>query len=131
MVKIRYNVFETNSSSVHSLIMTDEDTYKKLERGDLMISGYESNFKEEFITYEEAYAALKELFDKYPDAYSEHGIDNLDNCERDEVEEIMARENIAYSLDRYGGEEFEKYEDFYTSPSGDKIVAFGYFGRDG
>lgn len=131
MIKIRYNVFETNSSSVHSLIMTDEDMYKKLECGDLMISGYESDFKEEFITYEQAYKALKEMFKKYPELYTEYDIDDLDVCSRELIEEIMWHTGVAYTLENYGGEEFEKFKDFYTSPSGDKIVAFGYFGRDG
>ena len=131
MINIRTGVWETNSSSVHSLIMTDEDTYKKLERGDLLIGGYNTDFEDEFITYEQAYKALKELFEKYPDLYAEYDITNLDDCDRDYIETIMGQEDIAYTLETYGGDEFEKFEDFYTSPSGDKIVAFGYFGRDG
>lgn len=131
MFQIRKNVFETNSSSVHSLIMTDEDTYKKLGRGDLLIGGYNADFEDEFITYEQAYQTLKELFEKYPDLYAEYGITNLDDCDRDYIETIMGQEDIAYTLNTYGGTYYEKFEDFYTSPSGDKIVAFGYFGRDG
>ena len=131
MINVRIGVWETNSSSVHSLIMTDEDTYKKLERGGLLIGGYNAAFGDEFITYGQAYQALKEWFEKYPDLYEEYGIIDLDDCSRDLIEEIMGYEGIAYTLETYGGEEFEKFEDFYTSPSGDKIVAFGYFGRDG
>lgn len=132
MINIRTGVWETNSSSVHSLIMTDEDTYKKLERGDLLIGGYNTDFEDEFITYEQAYQTLKELFEKYPDFYAEYGVTDLDECTRDYIEEIMGREDIAYTLDTYGGSGnyYEKFEDFYTTPKGEKVVAFGYYGHD-
>ena len=134
MIKIRYNVFETNSSSVHSLIMTDEDTFKKLENGSLMIAGYEANCKDEFITYERAYEMLKQLYadpNERRRINEDYIIDNLEDCPRDIIEDIMDAKEIAYTLENYGGEEYEKFEEYYTSPSGDKIVAFGYFGRDG
>ncbi len=129
MINIRTGVWETNSSSVHSLIMTDEDTYKKLGRGDLLIGGYNTDFEDEFITYEQAYQALKEQFNKYPNLYVEYDTD-LNDCARDYIEEIMGREDIAYTLDTYGGTYYEKFEDFYTTPKGEKIVAFGYYGHD-
>lgn len=131
MIQIRTNIFETNSSSVHALIMTDGATYKKLENRELLIGGYDTDFEEEFIPYEKAYEALQERFKKYPEMYVEYDITDLDACPRDVIEEIMSYEDIAYTLETYGGEEFEKFEDFYTTKSGEEVVAFGYFGRDG
>lgn len=130
MINVRIGVWETNSSSVHSLIMTDEDTYKKLKRGDLLISGYNTPFGAKFITYGQAYQALKEWFKKYPNLYEEYDVIDLDDCPRDVVEEIMGYQEIAYTLETYGGEELEKFEDSYTTPKGEKVVAFGFFGRD-
>ena len=129
MINIRTGVWETNSSSVHSLIMTDNATYRKLENGELLIGGYEAGFKEEFIPYEKAYEALQERFKEYPEMYAEYDITDLDDCPRDRVEEIMGYEGIAYTLETYG-EEFEKFEDSYTTPKGEKVVAFGYYGHD-
>ena len=36
MIKIRKNVFETNSSSVHSLCMTSKDKFDKWEKGEIV-----------------------------------------------------------------------------------------------
>lgn len=130
MINVRMGVWETNSSSVHSLIMTDEDTYKKLERGDLLIGGYNSGFRNKFVIYGQAYQTLKELFKKHPDLYAEYSITNLDDCDRADIEKIMGQEDIAYTLETYGGEYYEKFEDSYTTPTGEKVVAFGYFGHD-
>lgn len=38
---IRYGVFETNSSSVHSLCVCNEEEYKKFKKGDLVLDTYE------------------------------------------------------------------------------------------
>lgn len=48
MKKIRQNVFETNSSSVHSLIICTDEEYEKLNNNKLYINNFE-----EFITSEE------------------------------------------------------------------------------
>ena len=37
MIKVRYGCFETNSSSVHSLIIANEEEYKQLVSGELFI----------------------------------------------------------------------------------------------
>lgn len=37
MIKIRYGCFETNSSSVHSLIIVNEEEYKQLLNGELFL----------------------------------------------------------------------------------------------
>ena len=39
---IRYGVFETNSSSVHSLCVCTKEEYEKFKKGDLVLDTYES-----------------------------------------------------------------------------------------
>ena len=34
------------------------------------------------------------------------------------------------SYDDYNSEGFEEYEEHFTTPSGDKMVVFGYYGHD-
>lgn len=41
---------------------------------------------------------------------------------------LVPKEEAEYDFDTYG-EGYEWYEEHYTSPSGDKIVAFGYYGN--
>ena len=40
MIKIRKGVFETNSSSTHSIIICSQAEYKQLEAGNLFIKRY-------------------------------------------------------------------------------------------
>ena len=41
MIKIRNSVFETNSSSTHSIIICSQAEYEQLEAGDLFIKRYD------------------------------------------------------------------------------------------
>lgn len=50
MIQMRTGVFETNSSSTHSLVMCNEETWKALKAGDLFIDWDE----EKFLTRKEA-----------------------------------------------------------------------------
>ena len=43
--QIRRGVFETNSSSTHSLTMCSRDTYSKWERGEVYRHSWRENFK--------------------------------------------------------------------------------------
>lgn len=42
---IRFGVFETNSSSVHSLTIVDAETYEKFKNGELLMD-WDNNFVE-------------------------------------------------------------------------------------
>lgn len=94
MISIRKNVFETNSSSTHSLCICTENEYDKFKNGDMMYDGY--NEELQFVSDKE----LKE--DKY---------------------RYKSYENM--------GKWLEFYEEHFTTPSGDKMVAFGEYGYDG
>ena len=57
--QIRIGVFETNSSSTHSLTMCSGDDYKKWEKGEILLNE-NWNIKKQFVTKEEAIQHLKE-----------------------------------------------------------------------
>lgn len=61
-VQVRQGVFETNSSSVHTLTMCSDSEYKKWENGELLYGKY----SEVFITREE-YEANQEKYDSDDD----------------------------------------------------------------
>ena len=42
---IRRGLFETNSSSVHSITMCDDDTYTKWKNGELLVDDYHDHEK--------------------------------------------------------------------------------------
>ena len=134
MIKVRNGVWETNSSSVHSLIMCNNDDYKKLLAGELMISGYELLDADRFVTRETAMTKLHELYNENLRRFNyEYGIESFEEIENDKslADELLEREEIAYTLETYGGEEYEKFDDYFITDGGEKVWAFGYFGRDG
>ena len=38
MIQVRYGMFETNSSSTHSIFIVTEEEYENLEKGELLIN---------------------------------------------------------------------------------------------
>ncbi len=107
---IRRGVFETNSSSVHSLSILTREDYETWR--DNPYSVYLCDNK--IYTEEEAINLLSEQYPRY------------------------SKEEIASELRDFGFENFEDYganfeTEFtpFVSPSGDQLVIVEYFGRDG
>lgn len=107
MIQIRKNVFETNSSSTHSLTICSKDEYQDWVDGKC----YWSRWKEDFVSNEE----VEENFKK---------------SSYDDFDEYLIDEGL-YTFDRYDDIEMETYEESYKTKSGDEIIAFGYYGYDG
>jgi len=138
MINIRYGTFETNSSSVHSLMIATDEEYKQLVAGTLCIDSY----NDEYITRTEATnlllanASAEELSDFWHNELEEDteliptvewfntiSIDDFDEFLREFCDGIR-------SFSNYGGEYYERYDEEYTSEHGDKIHIFGYYGHD-
>lgn len=96
MKQERKGVFETNSSSTHSLTIASQEEYDKWEKGELLFGKYNNKFIK----------ASEKDKQKFPSEYLTY----------DEYYEEM---------------EMETFEETHTTPSGDKIVVFGYYGYDG
>ena len=118
--QIRRGVFETNSSSTHSLTMCSGEEYNKWERGEVLYW----REKDKFGTKEEIIEELKtmkfhngELY--YPDV-------NWDD--EDEVNDVFSDEGIKSYDDFFDYNEYETYVDSYVTPNGEKVIAFGYYG---
>lgn len=92
--QIRLGVFETNSSSVHTLVIATEKDYEAFKAGEKIFDRWN-----------------KELIDNTPKNHEKYGDD----------------------LETYGeiGDGFEYFEEYFTTPSGDEMAAFGYYGYDG
>lgn len=120
MKTVRTGVFETNSSSVHAISIVTEDEFEKWKEG----KGY-SDICNNYIL------SKKELAEKISDKpYSHETYEGLLKLGKEEFDEI-AEEYGYYTYDMFYYVEYETYESEYTSPKGEKLVAFGYFGRNG
>lgn len=123
MVQIRRGVFETNSSSVHSLTMCSGEQYEKWESGEVLYwkgrdkFGTKEDIIEELKTMR--YSWSKELC--YPDV-------NWEN--ENDVNDVFSDEEIQTCEDFFDNEWFETFEESYITPNGEKVVAFGYYGHD-
>ena len=116
---IRRGVFETNSSSVHVLTLTNKDEYVKFENGELFFDRWGC----ELITKE---AYLKDC-------------KTLSPAEKQEILEATGEklceltDGELYDVDTYYNELVRYYETFcdtYKAKNGEEIIAFGYYGYE-
>lgn len=155
MKTIRQNVFETNSSSTHSLTIVPEEEFEKFKNCDLLLNysefvsaedeyknvmdnleSYEDNMSDDYratykteLTFEKFKEVLSELCDNDLSYYHREGAREDIQTHYDAVKAALGEEIETYRT--MGGEEYETFEQHYTTKSGDKIVAFGYYGCGG
>lgn len=142
MIKVRYGCFETNSSSVHSLIIANEEEYKQLLNGELFIK-----WDDDFITKDEAIQELLDYIANEPQ--SEEWVRGF--CENDmELNDVQLTKEWFAALpvdelstilsefcdgtksyeDFMNNEYLESYCEDYVSTHGDKIYVFGVYGHE-
>ena len=121
-------VFETNSSSCHSITMCMKSDYDRWENEGLLLYmgygyGYAENNKPErnhFYTRDKAISFVKTS--KYSD--------NVDWDNEQKVNEILTDKEFFtcdYFWNEYCGD-CEGYEETMTTPNGDRVMTFGYYG---
>lgn len=127
--QIRYGVFETNSSSTHSLTMMMKDDYVRWGKENLYLyTGYSYGWdfnkpiRGTLYTKEEAIKFVKNSR-YYKNRY---GID----YEGEVGDDYLKDSGFITSDDEDSGYLDTFYEEF-TTPSGETIVAFGEYGYDG
>lgn len=145
MLQVRQGVFETNSSSTHSLnICTQEDYDAWTKKGsDLCFIGEAwgdfdpAKFNgRNFVTKQEvldrAIKANKEAESKEHNSwYQPYDIEHFfEEPEDNWYSDSEAKENCIYLAEDYDSDCLESYEQSFTTPSGDKMIAFGMYGRD-
>lgn len=144
MKQIRKNVFETNSSSTHTLAICTEDEYKDWKDGKLLFNKWRETFVKNSIKItkqdrEEAERCYTQYKGKYYKDWSE-----LTGAEREEytynhiAQQRRQEKSLSFEEDGLTYQEFmqncnndglETETSHYTSPSGDKLVitcAYGY-----
>lgn len=146
--QVRQGVFETNSSSTHTLTICSKDDYDKWKRDEVFWldnDWHKLDTDKNFVTPEE----LEELAEKYNEEQQKR-IDSGDKFAKvlDMDKVLNERRDYSYydsywdtersSLEAYTMDDWyarnvdlETYSRNFTSPSGDEMVAFGAFGYDG
>ena len=126
--QVRRGTFKTNSSSHHSITMCMESDYDRWRDEGLLLYkgggyGYTGNNKPEknhFYTRDEAIS-----FEKTSKYNNDVDWDN-----EQEVDDILTDSEF-FTYDYFWNEyceDYEGYEETMTTPNGENVVAFGYYG---
>ena len=118
--QIRRSIFETNSSSVHSITMVSGSDYDKWKSGELL---YDKDSKD-LVTKEEIEKIKeddKKIYESYNWSFDESEYDyNSSNCR-------------FLTYDKFFDWNYNEYETFtehYKTKDGEEVVAFGFYGHD-
>lgn len=137
--QIRRAIFESNSSTTHTLVICSEKEFNDWTNGKTLLNGYRNKFIENReMNDEEKEEAVKDYYDrfqrthKYTKKYEE-----LTSEEKAELYK-EAQDNGYFEVDedyksykQWNDDEYlETFEYHYTTEHGDKIVAFGKYGND-
>lgn len=135
MKQIRYGVFETNSSSTHSLVICNDDDYKRWKSGELV---FDSN-KDTFVLVQDlSQAQMKEAEELYNSVKTSY-MKNWNDLDADSQisyarTHLDLDSNDGYSFNEYQNklDEYEEsFEETFKTPHGDIVHVLGYYGYDG
>lgn len=110
LVSIRKGVFETNSSSTHSLTMCSAGEYEEWKEGKLFFDDCDESFETKETIYK--------------------NLEITEDMTEDEIDDIISDSDY-YTYDRFMDDEYlETFVDRYTTKSKEEVVAFGKYGMD-
>ena len=133
--QIRRGVFETNSSSTHSLTMCSEEEFEAWKRGDLLFKEWDGKFVSATDVSDACKDMAKDNYEHYKTEYQKDWSDLSDSAKQKYYAQY-AKDNGYIDEDAKTYKEYmencylETFVQRYTSKSGDKIVAFGEYGYD-
>lgn len=120
MKQIRRAVFETNSSSTHSIAICTSEEFDKFVAGEM----YYNEEKEILMSKEETYKLAKE-------AMSNEGMTDFSDAAIEEYLSTYCGYDIPYSYDSWCNCDYqETYVKRFTTQKGENLVAFGLYGHD-
>lgn len=122
MIKVRSGVFETNSSSTHTITMCSDDTYNKWMQNKLYF-----DLDNEVLVDEET------MFKEIADVYGQDAVDEL-KAFRVESEENFLGGIAEYSYytrsSLINSHTYEHFHDKFVTPGGEIVHSFGWYGSD-
>ena len=120
MKTTRKGLFETNSSSVHSLTIVSAEDYNKWDEN--LYLGRD----DKFYTLEEIKTILRE--DHW---FKRNYLKESETWTKSDWEENFKYDYRNHEMYEEYAEDYETFEESYTTPSGETVIAFGYYGYDG
>ena len=132
--QIRRGVFETNSSSTHSLTMCSEEEFEAWKRGEVLFQEYgEENFISATKLSEHDKKIAQEDYEENKDDFQKDWNDLSEDAKQKYYTKYAKENDIidedAKTYDQYMNDgNLETFVQRYTSKNGDKIVAFGEYG---
>lgn len=133
--QIRCGVYETNSSSCHSLTMCSEEEFNRWKDGELLFDTWEEVFVSANTLTKDQKEEAAEDYELNKDEYAKDWNDLSDNAKEKYYTSYAKRRDLIkdhynnYQEYMYEGY-LESYEKHYTTSNGEKIVAFGQYGHD-
>ena len=124
--QVRAGVFETNSSSTHTLTICSKRDFERWKQGELLLDEWNNKF-----------IAVKNIADKDIESYYDKikkqyykDYKDLNEKEKEDVKNsYMSFEFSGKTYADWGEDDcLESYMKEYTTESGDEIVVFGEYG---
>lgn len=132
--QVRRGVFETNSSSTHSLTMCSEEEFEAWKRGEVLFQEYGSEkfFSANKLSNNDKKRA-EEDYEENKDVFQKDWKDLSENAKQKYYTKYAKENDIidedAKTYEQYMNEgDLEPFVQRYTSKNGDKIVVFGGYG---
>lgn len=134
--EIRRRVFETNSSSTHSLAICTEEEFENWKAGKVLFDRWGERFISPYqLSDNEKKDAALEYTENKKEYYKDW--EELSNDQKEKwystyMKEHDLDDDDGITYDQFFDDDYlEKYCRGYTTPKGDKIVCFGCYGYDG
>lgn len=138
MRQIRRGVFETNSSSTHSITICSKEEYEDWKQGKILFNTETKKFATDFILSDTEKAdAIEEYKEQYDNAPFYKKWNELSVEEQEQwykkyyISEIMDGRYELVTYEEYFNDYYlNTYCENYQSPKGEEFVAFGKYGYD-
>lgn len=146
-LQIRQGLFETNSSSTHTITIVDAEDFENWKKGEVWYNESDDKFLPVDESIEENIKIIENDFlrddEKLPELFKEkyRELKNLEEAieaAEDDPELTIDYDNLRRDYQLFYishdfwhdvvTDEYEDYDESYTTKNGDKVVAFGYYG---
>lgn len=121
---VRFGVFETNSSSTHSMIIMSKEEKSKWKNGEL----FRCRYGDRFIEKKDADKIIQSLKEQYAKNYKV----DISEIEIEDVKyEDSFYEDFPLTFDEYDDwMNLEMDENYYVTKNGEEIVIMCWYGND-
>lgn len=129
MINIRCDMFETNSSSCHSITICQTNDYKKWVNGELYFHNSAASDNHPFLTLDEVVQYVKDSYYKGNPEFVDLVLTAVEENNQERLIELLKSANV-FTVESYrdSDDDLEYYSRSYTTPGGEQITAFGCYG---